>query len=279
MTIRYGSFAYFLYIVIALGLTAGVYFLLRKRSEKTKKITVFCLMLVNTLQHFFKFIIWPHLWSTGFGHVNTLCNMCAFLIVVSPLVFLIGNDTWKNFITYVGSVAGMIAMVVPHWFIGLPAFSWEALRFYFCHTFLFMTSILPVLLSIYKINYRNFWKLPFLLFFGMIIIVFNDFVCVSIGFLDGKEDFYGTLYSLNPMFIMHAPEAFPIMGKICAVFTPKALENVAFLWLVIPMYILIATVTFGIGAVVDRMRFKKDFANICACFKNLGKSLKKEKKS
>lgn len=277
MTIRYGSFAYFLYIVIALGLTAGVYLLLRKRSEKTKKITVFCLMLVNTLQHFFKFIFWPHFWNTGFGHVNTLYNMCAVLIVISPIVFLIGSDTWKNFITYVGSVVGMIAMVVPHWFLGLPAFSWEALRFYFCHTFLFMTSILPSLLGIYKINYRTFWKLPFLLFFAMMIIVFNDFVCVSLGFLDGKGDFYGMLYSMNPMFIMHSPEAFPIMGKICAVFTPKSWQNAAFLWFVIPMYLLIAVLTFGIGGIVDRERFKKDFKKIATWFKSVFGKLSKKK--
>lgn len=259
MTIRYGSFAYFLYIFIALGITAGLYFLLRKRSEKAKKITVFSLMLVNALQHFFKFLIWPHLWNSEFGLVNTVYNMCAFLIVVSPIIFLIGGDAWKNFITYVGSVAGMIAMVVPHWFVGLPAFSWEAIRFYFCHTFLFLTSILPALLGIYKINYRTCWKLPFLFFLGMVIIVFNDVICTSLGFLDGKDDLYGTLYSLNSVFIMHPPEAFPIMGKICAVFTPEAWESVPLLWLAIPMYLLISIASFGLGAAFDRGRFKQDF--------------------
>lgn len=275
MTIQYGSFAYFLYIFIALGLTAGIYFLLRKRKEKTKKIAVFCLMFVNTFQHFFKFIFWPHLFGTGFGHINTLYNMCAFLIVISPLILLSKSDTWKNFITYVGSVAGMIAMVVPHWFIGLNAFSWEAIRFYFCHTFLFMTSILPALLGIYKINYRVFWKLPFLLFFGMVIIVFNDFVCVSLGFIDVKGDFYGWLYSVNTMFIMHPPEAFPIMEKICAVFTPEYLEGIAFLWLVIPMYLLIAIVSFAIGALVDNKRFKSDFKAVFVKIKSICKSFKK----
>lgn len=66
MIIQYGNFAYFIYPIFVVAFTVGVYFLLRRRTERTKKLVLLAMMLVNILQHFLKKFIYPQYWGTAF---------------------------------------------------------------------------------------------------------------------------------------------------------------------------------------------------------------------
>ena len=270
MLIKYGSFMYFFYIFLALGICAALYFIFRKRSMFAKKMLVFSLMGINFLQHIFKFIIYKPYRSVGFSYADTIYNMCAFLIITAPFFIAFGGKLLKDFTVYVGSFAGMIAILVPYWYIGLSAFGWEQFRFYLCHTLLFVSSMLVALLGIHKPTFKNFYKIPFLFFFALIIIIINDIITIALGIYEGRSiyNLYAELSNLNPVWSFHPNEGFGWLEKIISVFTPNVfLGNadkvyVPILWYAIPVYLFITILVFIVGAIVDRENFK-DFLEKC----------------
>ena len=59
MIMQYGNFAYFFYPILIISFTVGLYFLLRRRSEQTKKAVLLAMMLVNLAQHLLKQYLYP----------------------------------------------------------------------------------------------------------------------------------------------------------------------------------------------------------------------------
>lgn len=245
MLIEYGSFMYFAYILAVLFVCGILYALIKNRSNGVKKLVVFLISLLNFAQHIFKGKIYPQ-YQNGFSvHLSTAYNVCAFLILVSPFIILFGKSLAKNFITYVGSFAGMIAMVVPYWFIGKSAFGWEVYRFYICHGLLFVSSVLPALVGLHKPEWKHCWKIGLLFFVMLTVILINDGVLVALGYYPVSEpdDVYASLYAINPCWSMHPPANFAWVVKIFNTFTPSFLlgENpwgicIPILWYAIPMY-------------------------------------------
>lgn len=280
MLINYGSFMYFVYIFIAIGICIGLFFLLRRKSDRIKRITLLTLAFVNLGQHILKPLIYPHYWGEFSPHLSSAYNVCAFLIIATPFVLLFGNELFRNYMTYIGSIAGMIAMVVPFWFIGQSAFQWEAYRFYFCHSLLFVTSLLPALLGMHRLRWRHFWKMG-LLFLAMLgIILLNDTFFVAIDGYAGTnpDDIYGSLCLINPCWSVLPPIGrFDWLVDIIAFFSPAFLMGgnssgfyVPILWYAIPMYLGITLVAFGVCALIDLRSFKEalcTFVNKVRCKK------------
>ena len=269
MLINYGSFMYFAYIFIALGACIGAFFALRKRSERTKRIVLLSIAFVNLAQHIFKPFIYPHYWGNFSPHLSSAYNVCAFLILATPFVLLFGNELLKNYMTYLGTIAGMIAMVVPFWFIGKSAFQWEAYRFYLCHSLLFISSLLPALLGFHKMRWRHFWKMGLLFLLMLSIILLNDALFVALDAYAGTnpDDVYGSLCLINPCWSVVPPNNFDWLVSIIEFFTPSFLTGgnssgfyVPVLWYAIPMYLGITLVAFIVCSLLDTDAFKRDFS-------------------
>lgn len=270
-TINYGSLSYFVCVFIPVLLVAGLYFLLRRRSVSAKKTVIGILLFLNLGQHLFKSVLYPQYYGQGFGSISTAYNICAFLIIASPFVFFLKSNLWKDFITCLGTAAGLGAMLVPYWFIGQTVFQWEVFRFYLCHGLLFMTSVLPALLGLHRLSWRSFWKLPFLYYLMMSLILINDTVCFALGMYgDPAGDLFATLSSLNPGWCMHPNDAFgPINDLIFALSPDIFLGDAAagkpyvpILWYAVPAFLLIAIGGFCVLAIADRKRLKADFTRL-----------------
>ena len=179
---------------------------------------------------------------------------------------MFGSELWKNFITYIGSAAGVCAICVPYWFTVDTAFGWEAIRFYLCHMLLIVTSILPALLGIYKINWRKCWKLPFLFYLALIIITFNEIVCFITGLFDGGGNLLAYLKSVNPCWAFGPFAGFEWVENIVAIFTPDVFlprgggTYVPILWYAFPLYLLIGGGSLLLGAIFDKERFRSDMS-------------------
>lgn len=266
MIIRYANFTYFFVLIMLIGITIGLYFLLRNKSVKTKKIVVFSLVFFNLLQHLFKGIVWPHMTYNGFQLDNSACNMCAFLIIATPFVYMSKSKLWKDFITYLGTNGGLIAILIPYWFIGESIFTWEFLRFFVCHGLLLITSILPVLIGLHKISFNNFWKIGFIFELALILVTFNN-MCFIVGNGDGiNQNLYQILYNQNPTWSMHPTDIFEALEGVIDFFSPDFLINsekgiyVPVLWYFIPVYLLITVLAFIFTVIFDKVGFK-DFIN------------------
>ena len=240
-----------------------LYMSFRKCSMHTKRTVVFTIALINTLQHLLKIYIYPQYAGESFGGRSTAYNMCAFLILATPIVLLIGSQLWQNFFFYIGSIAGYASICVTYW-LGEPLE--EQLRFVICHGLLFVSSILPGMFGLYKINWRKCWKLPFVFYGVLLILLVNDMIVYlfehpevprTVGLLE-------ELNKLNPCWAMGPPVNYPFVEALVAPFTPsiflssKGGVTTPILWFAIPLFILITVVGFLLGVILDNKNFKKD---------------------
>ena len=281
MLINYGSFMYFAYILLAVGICLGIFFSLRKCSDVIKRRVILIISFINLAQHLLKGVIYPHYWGDFSPHLSSAYNVCAFLIISSPFVWLFGCELFKNFIVYLGSVAGMIAMIVPYWFIGQSAFQSEAYRFYLCHSLLFISSILPPLLGLVKLRWKHFWKIGFLFLAMLGIIVVNDIIFLVLGLYPttNPSDIYASLCEINPCWSIVPPVGFDWLVKIIAVFSPSFLMGgnssgfyVPILWFAIPMYLGITLVSFIACISVDFKAFMEFCSATCEKIKKKSKN-------
>lgn len=254
-------------MIVPLVILAGLWFLLRNKTKNVQKIVIFSLTLLNLLQHMLKIYIYPQYWGESFGARSTAYNMCAFLIMASPFIFLVGSELWQNFITYVGTVAGGMSLCVTYW-MAEPVE--EQLRFVTCHALLLITSCLPALLGIYKINWRKCWRMPFVFYGCLMVLIVNDVITYTLGIIgdDVNLTLHEFLLRENPCWAMCPPADYPFVGDIVGFFTPDAFSDIPILWLAIPLFLLITLGAIGFGSIFDKARFRADFRAFGAWIKN-----------
>ncbi len=269
----FGSLFYIFSLVLLLGSAAGIWWLLRRCSERTQRTVVFLLMLMNTLQHFFKPLIYPQYRGMGFSALETAYNVCAVLIIASPWVFLWGGRFLKNFVFFAGTVAGLAAIAVPVWYLGMEVtdLGWDYFRFYLCHGLLFASSLMPLVLGLHKLRWREFWQVGLGFLLALCLILLNDLLFISLGLYPGTDpgDLYGSLVKMNPFMMMGPPEELLWLKELAGILTPGFFlgENpwglcVPILWYAIPVYLVESLVCFVVFALADRAGFREDWKNI-----------------
>ncbi len=267
MTLTYFSLPHILYILLAAGTVVGLYFLLRKRSEKMQRAVILGIMLLNVLQHLSKLNIYPQ-YDGGFNALSSAYNMCAALILASPVAYISKSKFLRDFVFYIGASAGIVAILVPYWNIGDPAFSWEIYRFLICHILLLAGSILPLLLGHHKPSWKCFSTLGLGFFAFLALIILNDIIFIYIGLYPGLEiydNLYDALARANPVWAFVPPDDFPFVEAVAKFFAPDILvgDNATgrcapVLWYFIPVYLAITLIALPICALCDLKNFKSD---------------------
>ena len=185
-------------------------------------------MLVNVIQHLFKFAIYPQYAGDSFNMINTAYNMCALLILLSPLVYFSRSAFWKDFTFLTGAVAGLMAIAVPVWYIGkdVSELGFSYLRFYLCHILLFLSSALTLALGHHRPSYRRCPKIGAAFLLALLIILCNDALCIILGLTSYQAaDLYSALRALNPCWSMGPPAdgSFAFVVSVIRYFTPPFL--------------------------------------------------------
>lgn len=252
----FGSPFYIGSLAVLLVLAGLVWAILRRFGKKTQRAIVLILMLANTLQHFLKPLIYPQYWGSGFSSIVSAYNMCAVLIISSPFVLLWGGKFLKNFVFFVGSVAGIAAIALPVWYIGMDVseLGWDYARFYICHALLFITSVLPLLLGLYRPRWQEFWQVGIGFFLALGVIVVNDVIFIRLGLYPGTDpgDIYGSLLKMNPCGVMAPPTGLPWLEGIVRIFTPDFFWGIPFLWYAIPLYLGVSLIALVLFLLADR---------------------------
>ena len=266
MLINYFSLAHIIYLAIALFLVLALYFIFRRRSFFAQRTLVLSIILINVIQHLFKLEIYP-IYNGGFDALCTAYNMCALLILTSPIAHFVKFAPLRDFIYYIGTSAGIVALLIPYWNIGTYAFSGEMIRFFICHVLLLLSSVLPLLFGHHKPSWRRFPFVGLSFFLGIGVIILNDIICMSLGIYGvlTTENLYESLAIANPIWSFGPPEGFGFVMDIADFFTPDFLLGknggrlVPVLWYFIPLYIGINIVAFAVFAISDRRKFSLDF--------------------
>ena len=259
----FGSVIYYLSIILLIGIAVLCWIFLRNRSFRLQKIIIITIMVLNTAQHFLKSVLYPQYFGTGFTYISTAYNMCALLIILSPVVYLFGNRFWKNFVFLVGTVAGLGAIAFPVWYLNKPltALGWDYLRFYICHSLLFLSSLLPLLWGHYKIKRQEFWQIGLGFLLALCMILLNNVVSIVIGLHPGvsAQNLYQSLLHDNPCMLMGPKEGFEwLLAVIKPLSLPAFCGNnptgyyAPILWYAVPLYIGITGLAYVVFTLADR---------------------------
>lgn len=245
------------------AITALLYFIFKDRSLWVRKTVVLTVALLNTAQHILKPYIYPQYAGESLGARSTAYNMCALLILISPIIILVGSELWRNFIFYVGSIAGMGSIFAAYWLLSPME---EQIRFVICHALLFISSFLPLLFGIYRVNWRKFWKLPFVFFGCLMILIVSNIINFRLGIVGWVGDMTLEEFLLreNPCWAMAPPSDYPFITNLVKPFTPSAFlstqggVDTPIMWFFFPMLILFLVCGFLFGMIFDRKRMFSD---------------------
>lgn len=244
----YGSPFYIIMIILLLGVCASLRFFIGKLSLEGQKAVVFLIMLINAIQHLFKWAIYPIYEGQGFSALSTAYNVCAFLILLMPIAFVSKSDFLRDFVFLAGAFAGLVTNLVPYWHIGIPVSSlgWEYARFYICHSLLFYSGMLPLLLGMHKLSYRRAPLIGLGFILSVCLIMVNNVVCISLNIYGSfsVENLYEALYEINPAMSMRPIESLPFLSKIASYTTPSLFlpsgqtgRYTPILWYAIPTFL------------------------------------------
>jgi hypothetical protein len=271
--VEYRNFYYFLYIALAFGLLTGLYFLLRNKSRKTARLTLFGLLFSGFALHFLKLFSGSYQeWMPRAIRTVTPENICAVSVLVFPWFFLSKKALLKDYMFYLGVMSGVGATLLPIDAIGTDAFAFETVRYYFCHMILWVVPLLMVLLKLHTLDYKRIWKVPFLLYLILCVILVNEVILTGAGFVHITHLYSNEVRNSSLIFGPLAEVAF--VGDLFTALTPKLFLTVPtganagdvyywpIVWLVIPFYIYFGITALLLSLPFEIKRIREDITKI-----------------
>ena len=197
------NFWYFFFVFLAAATVIVPYVLLRNKSQKTKKIVIFIMLILNLALHFLKLTFPPYSTNPPEKAISDIwfTNVCATSVLFFPFIFISKSDTAKDYMVYLGIISGFLAVFYPTEALNKSVFTLDLWRFYFCHIVIFAAPLLTVLLGVHKLDIRRIWKVPFCIMAMLLFIVCNQVLQSELGIIDLRgEDFFNVGFH-NPSLI------------------------------------------------------------------------------
>ena len=269
---------YFFWLALSAGAVVGLYFLLRNRSEFTKKAVLFALLAFGLLLHFLKVYIPPY--SVDEGRMlrdSWLVNICGANIGLFPFFFFSKNKKVKDYMFYIGILSGLIALFYPEEPMAKVDQLGEQLdvvRFYYHHWMVMAVPMLMVLLGLHQPSYKRVLCAPTGLLLVMLFIMLNQIFQSELGFipLRDREEFFSIGYK-NTSYIW-GPGNGNAIGEFLALFTPKFFKTVPvgefagqlkywpWFWMIVPVYVLVTPLSLLVAVVFDWKTMAEDLRKI-----------------
>lgn len=276
---------YFVTLIITALIVIGLYFLLRKKSSKTIKIVISCLLFFNLAVHFTKFFIEPYSSNPEIlARDIWFINICGISVLTFPFIYLSKSDTAKDFMFYLGVISGFLALIYPTEALN-KTISLDVIRFYICHIIIFVAPLLMVLTKNHKLNYKRVWKMPFCMLCVLLLIVVMQIIQSELGYVALRNNNFLDPNYRNNSLIWGPTDDIAILFSWA---TPEFMKVVPFgeyvgqtkywpvLWLCPSMFIYFWVLPFILCLPWEARHIKKDFADLKNRIKEK-KNINKEK--
>lgn len=284
MTVQLFNWFYFMYIIFAIGSFVGLYFLLRKMSEKIKTIVVGAILVFNLVLHFLKLTFPPYSTNPDLAMSQIwFINICGVSILVFPIIFFSKNKTLKDFMLYLGVISGFLALVYPTEAINKDPFALDTIRFYLAHSIIIIAPLLMVSLKLHTISYRRIWAMPLIICAYLLFIMVQNVLQSELGIINLRNgDFFNPNYH-NPSLVWGPTDGVAIVFKI---FTPGFMKVVPygpyqgelkfwpFFWLVPGAFVYFWAIPFVFVLIIKNSRIElfEDIKKIIHKIKNRRKT-------
>ena len=277
MIIQMFNFWYFFWIILSAGAIVGLYFLLRNKSDITKKIVLFSFLVLGFVLHFLKMYIPPYsVDESRMLRDSWLINICAANIGLFPFLFFSKNKYVKDYMFFIGVISGVLAIVYPEEPLAksnqLGEF-WDIVRFYYHHWMLLAVPLLMVLLKLHTVSYRRVFSAPIGLLIVMLFIMLNQIFQSELGFIPLRSNDFFSINYKNTSYIW-GPKTNDAIGTFLSWFCPSFFKVIPvgefageikywpWFWLIFPVFILVTPLSFGVSMIFDSKNFKKDIIEL-----------------
>lgn len=196
------NFWYFFFIIFSAIIVVGLYFILKNKSEKTKKIVLLSILFFNLALHFLKLLFPPY--STNGDkamHDVWFVNICATSVLLFPFLFLSKSKTAKDYMVFLGIISGFLALFYPTEAINKNVATFDLWRFYICHIIIFAVPLLTVLLKLHKLDIKRIWKMPICVSAMLLFIICNQVLQSELGIISLRNDDIFNVNFANPSLI------------------------------------------------------------------------------
>lgn len=268
---------YFFWLALSAGAVVGLYYLLRNKSPFVQKAVLWGFLAFGLLLHFLKVYIPPY--SVDEARMlrdSWLVNICGANIGLFPFFFFCKNKHVKDYMFYIGVISGLLALVYPEEPMAKAdqaAEQLDIIRFYYHHWMVMAIPLLMALFGLIKPSYKRILSAPTGLLLVMLFIMLNQIFQSELGFipLRDRNNFFGIDYK-NTSYIW-GPGSDTI-GEILSTFTPKCFTIVPvgeyagqmkywpWFWIVVPAYVLVTPLAFGLSMIFDHKNFAHDVKNL-----------------
>ena len=183
------NFWYFFFILLCAGFIVGLYFLLRKKSRKTKIIVLGSILFFNLLLHFLKLTFPPYSTNPDKAMRDVwFINVCATSVLFFPFIFLSKSDTAKDYMVSLGVISGFLAMFYPTEALDKSVLTLDLWRFYICHIIIIAVPLLTVLLDLHKLDVKRIWKTPICVMAMLLFVICNQVLQSELGIIPLRDD-------------------------------------------------------------------------------------------
>ena len=209
MKMEFWNIWYILSLCLLIILPTTLYFIVRKKSEKTIKITLLIIAFANCALHFLK-ILHPDYMNDFQNSLIKLSleNICAISTIFLPFAMLCKNKVIKTYLYFISFLGGLMAVIITTDPVGRDIYEFNTLRYYFCHYVLLTVPTVAVLTKEFKPEIKTAIWIPFMFLLGQTIILVNELMLWGVGLINHTPTTFFSPYFHNPSFVFGPNENF-----------------------------------------------------------------------
>ena len=158
------SLLHFMYLILIVGLTIGLAFIIKNKSDKVKKITLNVLAIAAIAVYIADFFIMPL--ARGGEDIDTdklPFHFCTFIGIMIPFAQfnkkMKPDSSFKEAVTAIGLATSLMYICYPGSALGgIGAFSYKVVQTFVFHGLVFSWCVISLSTGATKFNFKNIWK-------------------------------------------------------------------------------------------------------------------------